>query len=168
MPSNSRAFCYRDAHGKISARSVSDVSESEVYIQGRCEDSGQLRTFRKDRILEHLPADAADGFITERLEVHREAHPSPDGRASPKKAPPGTMEVCFTGFKAAEKSELITLAKESGFFFVRPSITKKLHFLCCGDNAGPAKVRKARAQGVIALSADEFRTLAETGEVPDG
>jgi len=155
-------FIYRDAQGQISARSISDVSESAEYLQGICRTRGALRTFRKDRILEHLADDLERGQVEVRLAAHRSANPSSSGRDSQAR----TVEVCFTGFNASEKADLIQAA-ESAMFRVRSGVTKGLQFLCCGANAGPSKVRKAREQGVIVLTAEEFRSLAQTGEVPD-
>lgn len=38
---------------------------------------------------------------------------------------------------------------------------KSLGILVCGDNAGPSKLEKARAQGVEILSAAEYRALVK-------
>jgi len=165
MPVEHLRFIYRDARGTITARLIGDVSESDECVQGVCLDRGMLRTFRKDRVLEPLALDAATSFVDERLAFHREAHPAPLEPAR-SRARRDAIEVCFTGFKSEDKQALIAVATDAGFI-VRPAVTTKLHFLCCGDNAGPAKVRRAREQGVLAITAVEFRTLAETGEVPD-
>jgi NAD-dependent DNA ligase len=156
------AFIYRDSRGQITARTVRDWSDTGEYIQGECSMRNGLRTFRTDRVLEFLGPDA-DPEV--RLQFYRSTHPPPELR-KPRRPAPGTLEVCFTGFKAVEKAALLATAEASGFH-VRPAVTKHLHILCCGSNAGPAKVRKARLQGVLVLSEGEFRTMAETGEVPD-
>lgn len=41
-----------------------------------------------------------------------------------------------------------------------------LSFLCAGDNAGPAKLEKARAPGVVIMDRAQFENLLETGEIP--
>jgi BRCT domain type II-containing protein len=74
-------------------------------------------------------------------------------------------EICFTGFSPIEKGELTKLAQENNFHIAK-SITVNLNFLCYGENAGPAKMKKAEEQNVIILNADEFRDLIETGEIP--
>ncbi len=74
-------------------------------------------------------------------------------------------QVCFTGFSAVEKAELSALAWESKLEVVN-SVTKRLAFLCAGENAGPAKLEKARQQGVLVLSREQFVQLLETGEIP--
>ena len=73
-------------------------------------------------------------------------------------------QVCFTGFTAAEKTELSALAQAASLEVVG-SVTKNLAFLCAGENAGPAKLEKARDQGNHILSKEQFLHLLETGEV---
>ncbi|CAM2967566.1 BRCA1 C Terminus (BRCT) domain-containing protein [Flavobacterium succinicans] len=80
------------------------------------------------------------------------------------KAEPKT-EICFTGFSPKVKSELTKIAEENNFRIAK-SITVNLNFLCCGQNAGPAKIKKAKEKNVILLNAEEFRNLIKTGEIP--
>ena len=75
------------------------------------------------------------------------------------------IEICFTGFSPNEKSALTKIAEENNFHIAK-SITVNLNFLCCGENAGPSKIKKADEQNVILLNADEFRNLIVTGEIP--
>ena len=79
----------------------------------------------------------------------------------------GNPEICFTGFKKEDKERLLKVAANAGLF-IRSSVTSKLEYLCCGENAGPKKIDKARHQGIVALTELEFISLIETGEVPDG
>ena len=74
-------------------------------------------------------------------------------------------QICFTGFSPFEKETLSEAAEQKGFKVVK-SVTKKLSFLCTGDDPGPVKLEKARAQGATILSADEFLRMLDTGEVP--
>ena len=76
------------------------------------------------------------------------------------------FEVCFTGFKKADKERLTTLATENKMF-VRSSVTQNLQVLCCGYNAGPTKVTAARMKGVLILDEEQFLHMTSTGEVPD-
>ena len=39
------------------------------------------------------------------------------------------------------------------------SVTKKLDFLCGGENAGPKKIEKAESQGVQFLNEEQFIEL---------
>lgn len=73
-------------------------------------------------------------------------------------------QVCFTGFSAADKAELTSLAHAANLEVVG-SVTKNLAFLCAGENAGPAKLEKARDQDNHILSKAQFLHLLETGEV---
>ncbi len=74
-------------------------------------------------------------------------------------------QVCFTGFSTAEKTKLSTMAVESNLAVVS-SVTKNLAFLCAGENAGPAKLEKAKGQGALVLNRMQFIQLLETGEIP--
>lgn len=82
--------------------------------------------------------------------------------AKPKKEK--LSQICFTGFSIAEKEELSALAKSTNLEVVA-SVTKSLAFLCAGDNAGPAKLKKATDQGTTVLTKDNFLHLIETGEI---
>ncbi|WP_439114667.1 BRCT domain-containing protein [Hydrogenophaga sp.] len=82
--------------------------------------------------------------------------------AKPKKEK--LTQVCFTGFAASEKAELSALAQAASLEIVG-SVTKNLAFLCVGENAGPAKLEKAREQGNHILTKEQFLHLLETGEL---
>jgi DNA ligase (NAD+) len=83
------------------------------------------------------------------------------GASSVKKLP----EVCFTGFSIDEKSGLESLAENAGLK-VASGVTKKLFMLVAGVNAGPAKMQKAREQGVLVVDKGAFERFLDTGEVP--
>lgn len=73
-------------------------------------------------------------------------------------------QICFTGFSAAEKIELIELAQAAKLEVVS-SVTKGLAFLCVGENAGPAKLQKAKEQNNHIMSKEQFLHLLDTGEI---
>ncbi|MBA4318229.1 MAG: hypothetical protein C0412_07495 [Flavobacterium sp.] len=73
-------------------------------------------------------------------------------------------QICFTGFSAAEKAELTEIAKAANLEVVN-SVTKGLAFLCIGENAGPAKLKKAEEQGNHILTKEHFFHLLDTGEI---
>ncbi len=75
-------------------------------------------------------------------------------------------QVCFTGFSVKEKEELSQLANNANLEVVG-SVTKNLAFLCCGENAGPAKFQSARDKGCLVLNKTQFLLLLETGELPN-
>jgi len=74
--------------------------------------------------------------------------------------------VCFTGFKKERKAELEVIAVEAGMQLITGA-SKNLTYLCCGMNAGPTKMEKARLLGALILSETEFLNMLETGEVPN-
>ena len=167
MPEKTIAFIYKDAQGKISYRSINNISKTIDYIQGVCYQENGLRTFRKDRVLEYLNENSD---INERLQYHINSNPPPieKDRSLIKNYhnPQGKLEICFTGFKQSDKEKLIALAEKNNFF-IRPTVTKNLHFLCCGYNAGPSKIEKSRHQGVMILSEAQFMILVDTGEISE-
>jgi NAD-dependent DNA ligase len=74
-------------------------------------------------------------------------------------------QICFTGFRAAEKAGLAREAEASGLQVV-DSVTQSLTYLCFGANAGPSKLQKARQQAVVVLDHASFLHLLDTGELP--
>ncbi len=78
----------------------------------------------------------------------------------------GKEQICFSGFRPAEKDEIAKIAEEAGFKVVK-SITKSLNFLCVGETPGPKKIEKAESQDVKILNAHQLILLLETGEIPE-
>lgn len=161
-------FIYCDSRGEITYREISNISKTEIYIQGYCVSDNGFRTFRKDRVLEHI-----DGNINheERLEFHRDRLPAPKEKGETRSYNRRVNkfdkpEICFTGFKKEIKLNLVEMAETSGMF-VRGSVTKNLVYLCCGGNAGPQKIEDSRHQGSIIINESQFSELLETGEIPE-
>lgn len=50
----SKIFIYQDTKGNITGREISDISETEIYLQGFFHLTESIRAFRKDRVLEYL------------------------------------------------------------------------------------------------------------------
>jgi len=155
MAEEIKRFIYVDSTGTVSYREVLNATQTDRYLQGY-DLSGGVRTFLLARILEHDPADPearVEHFKTQAL--------------SPVPLPQlgGAIEVCFTGFKAADKERLQQHAQNRGMF-LRDAVAYGLHVLCYGYNAGPAKMEKARKLGVLILSEPQFLKFSETGEVP--
>jgi BRCT domain type II-containing protein len=69
-------------------------------------------------------------------------------------------KICFTGFKRERKAELKETAKQH-CFIVRTGVTKKLDYLCCGYNAGPVKIEKAKEQGVRLIDENQFEQMID-------
>jgi NAD-dependent DNA ligase len=163
-----KRFIYRDAQGVVSYREVTNISETEEYIQAFCKSANALRTFRKDRILEDINEPSN---IEQRLQYHIENSPPQERPQSSRSYTrrlntSGAPEICFTGFKKTDKIKLVEIAESEGMF-VRDSVTKQLEFLCCGYNAGPKKIEKSRHQGAIVLNEEQFLTMLKTGEIPE-
>ncbi|MCI5225133.1 MAG: hypothetical protein D3918_00400 [Candidatus Electrothrix sp. AX2] len=166
--SNDRKFIYCNASGVISVREVLNTSETEEYLRGYCVKANAFRTFRKDRVLEDID-ESSD--IEERLQFHIEnsslSQKSQAIHSSSRISNTSAPDICFTGFKKADKIKLAELAESEGMV-VRGAVTTNLEFLCCGYNAGPKKIEKARHHGVIILSESQFKTMLKTGEIPEG
>lgn len=79
--------------------------------------------------------------------------------------PDDRLQICFTGFTPSQKEVLMGLAEENDMKVVM-SVTKKLNFLCVGDNAGPKKLEKAISQGIQVLTESQYVAMIETGEIP--
>lgn len=156
-------FIYRNARNETKIQHIDNVSITDDYYQGYCLFEDKLKTFRIDRILEML---SGKEDAEERLQYHKENGPPVREVQDRIKNKDGKPEICFTGFRAADKSSLVSLAEENDLF-VRTSVTKKLDFLCCGYNAGPTKIETARHQGVVILTEYQLRELLETGEIPE-
>lgn len=76
------------------------------------------------------------------------------------------FEICFTGFNADERDELETLGESLGLL-IKKNVTKNLHILCIGNNAGPCKVSKAEDVGAVILDKSQLIHFVETGELPE-
>ncbi|GKX44543.1 hypothetical protein SOASR015_35770 [Pectobacterium carotovorum subsp. carotovorum] len=153
------SFVYINAQRVISAYSLSQVSESEEHFQGICHQSNQLKTFRKDRLIENCPSYKDAVKVANVTDKSNYSHLFQKSKVN-------LFEVCFTGFKKADKDRLVSLATENKML-VRSSVTQNLQVLCCGYNAGPTKVTAARMKGVLILDEEQFFHMVNTGEVPD-
>jgi NAD-dependent DNA ligase len=71
------------------------------------------------------------------------------------------FQICFTGQSDDGKEHLKELAKRAGYKAVS-GVTKELQYLCIGDNPGPSKLEKAKAQSVKIISTEEFMEMIGT------
>jgi DNA ligase (NAD+) len=70
------------------------------------------------------------------------------------------MSVSFTGtLSGMTRQEASAAAVSALGAVVKPSVTRGLAVLVCGDKPSAAKVAKARQLGVEVLTEDEFRAL---------
>lgn len=156
-------FTYQDSRGIITKRNLIRWHEDDRYIYGVGADGIGARTFSKTRILETFNSQADWESC-----AHPEPQNSPEREAAyqrVRRGPDNRLQIAFTGFAAARRAELESVAGEAGLRVCK-GVTAGLSFLCAGPNAGPSKVAKSREQGVVILSDDEFFNLIENGEIP--
>lgn len=107
----------------------------------------------------------ADILYAERIQKIK-SDPGYHGRQLTKQEKDFSFKVCFTGFSQADKEELTAMAKSINMKVVT-GVSASLDFLCCGRNAGWAKMKKANEAGVPLVRAEQIRLLIETGELPE-
>ena len=135
---------YRNRYNEVKAYSLKLVRESEDRFDAAQTDTGQIKTFIKENILADSFAsfDSADKeakILQKNYELNfPQRMTSRDGWNNKD----GKFEVCFTGFRKADKEHLEAMAEEANFK-VRSKPTKGLGLLVCGYNAGPSKVAEA-------------------------
>ncbi|MDP2128170.1 MAG: BRCT domain-containing protein [Pseudohongiella sp.] len=137
----------------MSAREVSGWRETNTYIEGYCLAAGDVRTFRKDRILRFISGN-------ELLQIG-----SISQSKATQKPKVSKIEILFTGFSSGDRAELEKKAQTAGML-VRKSVTRNLHYLCAGENAGPNKISEAEDAGTTIIDESEFNDLLELGLVP--
>ena len=127
-------------------------------------------SLRRERIIEIFPTHDEAIAAFEHAEITYQdrideikSDPSFKGR---KHKNDHVFKVCFTGFSKTDKAELVALA-EGANMKVATSVSASLDFLCCGSNAGWAKMKKANEVGVPLVRDDQIRLLVETGELPE-
>ena len=152
-------FSYLGADGVTSKRALKDWSEEGHYLKGFDTTVGQVRTFRKDRIVEYF--DDAAQFLASPRGVA-----PPRLRSGPPRPKDERPQILFTGFAAVQRAHLEQLSDAAGLCVVK-SVTQALVFLCAGPRAGPAKVQQARLQRVYIVREPALHALLETGELPD-
>lgn len=157
-------FLYENANGDIKWRTVRVISVDNRYLQAHCHDSHEERTFRLDRIIGDITIKGEKVPLMKWLAAY--GIYSISGSHSNNSHSKIMPEICFTGFKSADKTRLELLALENGFT-IRTSIAKNLDFLVYGSNAGPSKMNQAFERGIPCLTEDEFLEMLETGEVPE-
>jgi hypothetical protein len=171
-------FEYVDRAGNRTRRRVDVWAVDDEYLEGWCHHAQDARTFVVGRIRGWI-TDTGTGEILPSREWARAAQNNPangkvDYNAIFERAPRSHIkarpskvqkpEIHFTGFPTAKKKRLQALATERGMQ-VRETVTQGLDYLCTGPNAGPTKVAKAKAQGIILLNEQQLGRLWETGEL---
>jgi hypothetical protein len=175
------AFSYVDRAGNPTRRTVDVWAVDDDYLEGRCHYAMDKRTFMLSRIQGKITdIDVGESMSVRKWAAAAMEHPDNDevdydeifNRHKPDsplraKLPekPKKSEILFTGFLEEERDRLETLALQHGMQ-IRKTVTQRLRYLCVGENAGPSKVERARAQGVTICTPKQLMTLWETGELP--
>jgi len=116
-------------------------------------NAGYEKTFNKDNLLGTFPTfEQATSFARNEQKKYSVHVPKKIGANFGN--PENKMEICFTGFKKADKAQLIAIAERAGFH-VRTSVVKRLSALICGYNAGPKKVELAKKFGITIIEGKE-------------
>lgn len=106
------------------------------------------------------PDDLLERMSDHECWVWRYANPGkPTNPKFPK--PPPQKTVCFTGFAAARKEELMHIAHAAGWHPLQTAGTTMSH-LCTGETPGEKKIEKALKQGTTIISESEFLALLES------
>ncbi|WP_455427507.1 BRCT domain-containing protein [Dryocola sp. LX212] len=156
-----KIFVYVDSKKNVSIQHIHDIAENDIYIQGISllpQDEGKFKSFRKDRVVTELnsfPPDPPKAIST--VNPHN---------YSSKRIKSEIFDICFTGFKKEIRTELETLATNNDMV-VRKSVANNLQVLCCGENAGPTKIKTARNNNTIIVNEEAFINLLLTGEIED-
>ena len=162
-------FIYLDSKGVVSFRYVEVRLLDDDRFHGVDLDINETRTYLYERVLEILPKEKASKMSERQMlklvdsyqKNYRIKETKKSNRVMKKE---GDFAICFTGFKALEKAELINLAKESGII-IRTKVSHNVDMLVCGDNVGPSKLETAKKTGIVITDEEGFRNFLETGEL---
>lgn len=130
-------------------------------------------SLRTDRVIDVFTTQAeavtafeqAETLYADRIQQIK-SDPSYHGPKRDKQTDDYSFKVCFTGFSKADKAELTAMAEGAGMK-VASGVSASLDFLCCGDNAGWSKMKKANELGVSLVRGEQIKLLIENGELPE-
>jgi Ca2+/Na+ antiporter len=162
-------FIYRDSKGEVSFRHVEVRLLDDDRFHGVDLDINETRTYLYERVLETLPTEKVSKMSEQQIQKlvasyqknYQVTETKKSNRVMKKE---GDFAICFTGFKALEKAELINLAKESGII-VRTKVSHNIDMLVCGESVGPSKLESAKKSGIVITDEEGFRNFLETGEL---
>lgn len=162
-------FAYINVKKEFSIHVVHYIRQDEKYIQAIYRtnvDRGQLRTYRKDRIIAKFDNEQNANLydLADNLEYALDVLATTIPSSKNTSASLNTFDIHFTGFKQADKQRLIKLAEEKELT-VRKSVTLNLQLLCVGYNASIKKIEKAQGMGISIMNESDFLNFLETGEI---
>lgn len=165
MNSNVILFNYKNLKGEENKFTISVHKVFKYHFSGMDIETDKYRTFRKDRVVEYFDntEDVLDRYPVEEFKISGGGNKTFGINTN---NPDKLLEVCFTGFKKADKERLTALALENNLY-VAKDVTVNLGILVCGYNAGPKKIERAvnSAMKVEIMDETEFLHFLETGEV---
>lgn len=162
---------YESSNGDVTSRPIRVHACNQEYFEAMCFLRGGSRTFRFDRV--HSVALAETGEVVpvdswvdalRALDLPKQIATNPEQvttRRVTHLAPmisPGAR-VVFTGFAAARRAELESLAADAGWS-PGTKVTAKTAVLVTGPTAGPAKKTRAKEIGAHVVTESEFVELA--------
>jgi NAD-dependent DNA ligase len=154
-------FDYINAEGEYSSRRIIVRVLADTYFEGIDTEIHETRTFRYDRVVGLITSEETGEIIDPEAWATAARNPFANkpsqstGRQLQKSV---SIEICFTGFAKADKSNLEEMAESAGMI-VRKSVTNGLTHLCAGPNAGPSKLSKAGEVGAEVIDEGEFYSL---------
>ncbi|WP_143691372.1 hypothetical protein [Wohlfahrtiimonas larvae] len=156
-------FKYKNVKGEEHYFEIYLIKSFEYYFTGRTLDTDEYKTFKKERVIEY--GDDSKSILDQcPIDASKVADNSFGFIKSYN--PDLLFEVCFTGFKKADKTRLTEIAQNNNMY-IASDTTANLGALVCGYNAGPKKIERAlnNARTVEIMDEDEFLHFIETGEV---
>ncbi len=161
---NTIRFIYKNLSNEVKEHTLGVAKVFTHHFSGQDLIANRYKVYRKDRVVEYLD-NAEEVLALYPIEPFKS--PSGGGTTGINPHNPGNLlEVCFTGFRKADKERLTKLAQENRLYVAR-DVTVNLGILVCGYNAGPKKIERAvnSAQKVEIMNEEEFLHFVETGEV---
>jgi len=155
---------YKNRFNEVKPYTVHILETTSAAYEVLDLNAGYEKTFNKENLLGTFPTfEQASTFARNEQKKYSVHVPKKIGANFG--SPENKMEICFTGFKRADKEQLIALAERTGFH-VRTSVVKRLSALICGYNAGPKKVELAKKYGVTIVEGKEAALdFLGTGEI---
>lgn len=165
MNSNVISFDYKNLKGEENNFTVGVYKVFKYHFSGVDIETDKYRTFRKDRVIRYFDnaEDILDSYPVEKFKASGDGNKTFGVNTN---NPDKLLEVCFTGFKKADKERLTALASKNNLY-VAKDVTVNLGILVYGYNAGPKKIERAvnSAMQVEIMGETAFLNFLETGEV---
>ncbi|MFL2746905.1 MAG: BRCT domain-containing protein [Gammaproteobacteria bacterium] len=163
-------FLYVNKEGVVSLKYAKISLDDDDRIHGEDLSYGGTRTYLKEQIIKVFGEKELRVYSEKKMQDLVSSYQkkySINEKSSSKTRIVNTdnnYEVCFTGFKALEKAELINLAKSKNMI-VRTKVTSNINMLVCGPTSGPSKMESAKEIGISITDVEGFKKFIDTGEI---